>query len=111
MSESVSETICVREASVPRPHYLVTIKAVTQGHPDLLPGLLQDEVTMTVCLPTNVGTDLEAIKRAAARRFAALATKLVDQPIEEKQEKAEVPRTKVRADEEQRHAALVSEAE
>lgn len=88
MLELLNEEVCVQESSAPRPHYRVTIKAVAQGHPDLVPGLLQDEVTMTVCLPLDIGANLETIKSAAARRFAVLATKMVDHPSDEGRDNA-----------------------
>lgn len=116
MCGSDSEIICVEEACLPRPHYRVTMKTVTLGHPDLAPGLLQDVGTMTVCLPTCVGTDLKAIKRAAARRFAILAAKVVDYDEMRGNGDAGARRLKSndvehRADEEQRDIALVNETD
>ena len=78
MLEFVDEITCIEERSVPRPHYRVTATTSIQGHPNLAPGLLLDEVTMTVCLPLGVGTDLNAIKRAAAQRFVAIASNVID---------------------------------
>ncbi|MGI9433699.1 MAG: hypothetical protein ACR2Q4_02515 [Geminicoccaceae bacterium] len=55
------------------------------GHPDLLPGLVRDELTMTVCLPIGLSTDLNTIKQAAARRFAALVGAMADNQFAEQQ--------------------------
>lgn len=60
------------------------MKAVRRGHPDLLPSLLQDEATLSVCLPADVGTDFESIKRAATCRFAVLFADVVDHPVDKK---------------------------
>lgn len=86
MLKLFDEMVCVQESSVPRPHYRVTMKAAVPGHPDLLPGLLRDEVTMTVCLPIDIGTDIEVVKRAATSRLALLAAKLADYPSGKKQD-------------------------
>ena len=67
----------VEEVASPRPHYRVTMRTGTRGHPDLLPGLVQDELTMTVSVPASIGTDLKIIKQAAARRFASIAAEIV----------------------------------
>lgn len=76
VTELSDDMVCVEKISVPRPHYRVTITTSMRGHPDLLPGLLRDELAMTVCLPMDIGTDLNTIKRAAARRLAANAAKI-----------------------------------
>lgn len=73
MLECCDEVVCIEELSTPRPHYRVTLKSVVRGHPDLLPRLLPDEMIMTMCLPVDVGSDLKAIKHAAAHRFAVIA--------------------------------------
>lgn len=64
------DVVSVQESASCRPHYRVTLKRSLRGHPDLAPGLLRDELEMTVCLPLTVGTDLRQIKHAAAHRFS-----------------------------------------
>jgi hypothetical protein len=81
--------IGVEDVTSPRPHDRVTMKAVTRGHPDLLPGLVQDGLTMTVALPVSIGTDLSIIKQAAARRFASIAAEIVDGQLPQQGQGAE----------------------
>lgn len=78
MFEFQQEVIYVEELSVPRPHYRVTTKITMLGHLDLLPSFLRDEMTMTVHVPMDVGSDLNTIKQVAAHQLATHVADIAD---------------------------------
>lgn len=71
--------IAVEEIDLPRPHYRVEVRAVltaASGLQDPTLGLLPEDVVMTVRLPTDVGSDLVVIRRAACQRALILLENL-----------------------------------
>jgi hypothetical protein len=70
----------IEEIEQPRPHYRIDLRgAITamRGASDPTVGLLPEEVVMTVRLPTDIGSDLKVIKKAAEKRALALLGTLV----------------------------------
>ena len=76
--------MAVEEIDQPRPHYRVEVRGRLTAEPDRQDptlGLLPEEVVMTVRLPTDIGSDLAVIRRAACRRALSLLETLTAESL------------------------------